>query len=231
MTRSYLALAALLVGAAAPLAGGGDSPPPPPAEKGPFDDALLKLAATYAEFGRVDDGLRWAPFDCRLPPPARPHVSASKDEDTHGRKLYSLFVKDRPDYPLTLALGQRGDAEADPKWRAKVGQAIVKQAWVPEEVKEAPAKLELRVRRDPREGNQLFQGDHFVPYARKGDKLFKASKQADLFIMLKLDPKTEGTDEGWVYGTVTPARRSPPSARSSPAWAATSRPSATGSSG
>src|SRR5436190_351218 len=40
--------------------------------------------------------------------------------------------------------------------------------------------------------------------ARKGDKLFKATKQADLFIMFKLDPKTPGTDNGWVYGTVTP---------------------------
>lgn len=28
--------------------------------------------------------------------------------------------------------------------------------------------------------------------------------RSDLFIMAKLDPKTAGTDQGWVYGTVTP---------------------------
>jgi hypothetical protein len=28
--------------------------------------------------------------------------------------------------------------------------------------------------------------------------------QSDLFIMLKLDPNATNTDDGWVYGTVTP---------------------------
>ena len=46
--------------------------------------------------------------------------------------------------------------------------------------------------------------DHFYPYVIKDDKVFKAGKQSDLFIMLKLDRKTPNTDDGWVYGTVTP---------------------------
>jgi hypothetical protein len=208
MSRSYLALAALLVGAAVLLAAGAD--PPPPAEKapadgtqkGPFDAALLKVAATYTDFGRVDDEMRWAPFLCRMPRPARAYASASKEADTHGQKLYSLFVKNPTDYPLSSEPVK--NPEAAKTWRAKVGQAIVKQSWVPEELKEAPAKLELRVRLDPKDAKTLFRDDHFVPYARKGDKLFKASKQADLFIMLKRDPTTAETDDGWVYGTVTP---------------------------
>lgn len=31
-----------------------------------------------------------------------------------------------------------------------------------------------------------------------------AGEAAPLFVMLKLDPSTEGTDNGWVYGTLTP---------------------------
>ena len=46
--------------------------------------------------------------------------------------------------------------------------------------------------------------DHFYPYVWNGDRVFKATKQADLFIMLKLDSKTPETDEGWVYATTTP---------------------------
>ena len=38
----------------------------------------------------------------------------------------------------------------------------------------------------------------------KGDKVYKAAKQGDLFVMTKLDPKSPGTDEGWVYATLSP---------------------------
>ncbi|MDF1667843.1 MAG: cytochrome P460 family protein [Planctomycetota bacterium] len=40
--------------------------------------------------------------------------------------------------------------------------------------------------------------------AVKDGKRFAPGKQKDLFIMLKVDPKTPGTDQGWIYGTVTP---------------------------
>jgi hypothetical protein len=35
-------------------------------------------------------------------------------------------------------------------------------------------------------------------------KRYRADRQTDLFIMFKTEPQTPGTDNGWVYGTVTP---------------------------
>jgi hypothetical protein len=74
-----------------------------------------------------------------------------------------------------------------------VGQVVVKEAWVPEEVKDDGGRKEPAVRKV-----------EFIPYARgKDGRLYHAKEKAGLFIMYKLDPKTPGTDEGWVYGTVT----------------------------
>ena len=55
-----------------------------------------------------------------------------------------------------------------------VGQAIVKESWLPAEI-------------DPHTGTEV-----------------RPSRKADLFIMYKVDPATPGADRGWVYGTVTP---------------------------
>ena len=134
----------------------------------PFAKDLLKAAAEYELWGRVDNETRVAPMACSAPGPQpnppQPHFSASKDETTHGRKLYFLFSKNRNDY-LAIAKNKA----------AAVGQVIVKQSWIPEEVT------------DP----------------KSGFKVLKAGKQGDLFVMMKLDPKTPGTDEGWVYATLS----------------------------
>lgn len=36
-----------------------------------------------------------------------------------------------------------------------------------------------------------------------GPRAYRTDKLQGLFIMLKQDPGTPGTDEGWVYGTVS----------------------------
>ncbi|QVL30491.1 hypothetical protein KIH39_16715 [Telmatocola sphagniphila] len=173
----------------------------PKSDERPFHKELLKAAAEYKSWGRVDDEYRWAPWLCRTPEPGRARVSASKDEATHGQKIYSLFAKNQRDYMNVL-----------PEKSARVGQIVVKESWVPEEItdeKLKPSKsadfsnvIETKATpQAPREWNE--KDDHFYPYAWKGDKVFKAAKQSDLFVMLKLDPKTEGTDQGWVYGTVS----------------------------
>ncbi len=174
-------------------------PPEPPAEQ-PFQNDLLKLAGDYKDWGRIDDEMRWAPTLCRAPNPGRAHVSASADEKTHGQKLYSLLTKQRSDY-LALAKNQS----------VPTGFAIVKQSWLPEEITDpkekraAPLDRTKVIRTPGPKGSSTFSGDdHFYPYAANGDKVFKATKQADLFVMLKLDPKTPGTDNGWVYATLTP---------------------------
>jgi hypothetical protein len=165
-----------------------------------FHKALLQAAAEYQTWGRVDDEMRWAPALCRTPNPGRVAPSASTDEETHGKKLYSLFAKSRQQY-VTL---RKGGSVA-------VGQVVVKQSWVPEEITnstEKPAKrIEFeKVVRTPAAvpGHRLRDDvDHFYPYVWVGDRVFKAAKQADLFVMMKLTPETPGTDDGWVYGTVT----------------------------
>ena len=178
---------------------------PPKAVETSFNKDILKAAADYKSWGRVDDEVRFAPELCRLPNPGVARVSASKDEETHGQKLYSLFARNRWDYIL------RGPAKT-----AAVGQVVVKQSWVPEEITDPALKPAPKIDRskivtaknpafDPKDPNAdpFSKNDHFYPYAWKGDKVFKAAKQADLFIMMKLDPKTPDTDEGWVYATVT----------------------------
>lgn len=161
----------------------GDQPEP-----SPFDKQLQAVAKEYKSYRPVDSDLRWAPTSCIAPirgdrsKPGQARLSASKDDETHGRKIYFLFAKHQRAY---LGLAEKPQTE---------GQAIVKESWTPEEA-------------TPEEFKQ-FQLDAAyntpIPFVRLGDKLYKAGKQRELFIMLKLDPKTEGTDQGWVYGTVMP---------------------------
>ena len=75
-----------------------------------------------------------------------------------------------------------------PGKRSPVGQAIVKQSWVPEEV---TAKSKRSVQGLPQE------------ILKRDGRSYRAARKGELFIMYKLDPRTPGTDEGWVYGTVT----------------------------
>jgi hypothetical protein len=142
----------------------------------------MAIAAEYQGWGRVDDELRWAPFLCRIPLPGVARPSESMDGDTHGQKLYSVFVKKRDAYP------------AGPH----TGQVVVKQSWIAEKV--TGAVYEPQKQRDYPDG-----GDHFYPYAQKGTDLYRASAPAGLYIMFRLDPATPNTDEGWVYATITAA--------------------------
>ena len=54
----------------------------------------VRLAiAAHERWGRVDDRARFAPFDCRLPPPPAARFSASDDAATHGAgKLFTVFA-------------------------------------------------------------------------------------------------------------------------------------------
>jgi hypothetical protein len=169
----------------------------PPESQSKFASKVLEAVKDYEHFGRVDDEARWAPFLCRQPLPARAWFSKSGDADTHGQKLYSLFVKDRKAYIAR-------QAKPEP---APVGQIIIKESWIPDEVtskdeKDAIGKDPFRTI-PPKKRTPANIFDHFSPYAAKDGKIFKASKKAGLFVMIKLDPKTPDTDLGWVYGTVS----------------------------
>jgi hypothetical protein len=195
-SRVLTTLAGVLAAVGCSLSAG--TPVPAEADK-PFHKDLLKAAAEYKEWGRVDDEMRWAPWLCRVTKPGQVQFSASKDGQTHGQKLYSLFARNRDAYWSLQGEG-----------KVSTGQVVVKQSWIPEEVTDPKERGSLcddnKIIHTPPRGSRqpASEGDHFYPYVTRGDKVFKASKQADLFIMLKLDPETPNTDAGWVYGTVTP---------------------------
>lgn len=85
----------------------------------PGDPRLVEAAGAYAAYGRIDDSTRWAPTDCKAPMPEPPRLSASRDSETHGRKLYYLFAKNREAYRMFRDLPQ------------PVGQVLVKESWHP----------------------------------------------------------------------------------------------------
>lgn len=162
--------------------------PQPEAVKS-FEDELLQVAKDYKSWGRVDDETRWAPELCR-PEPSVSRFSASKDADTHGQKLYSMFAKNRKEYALLKPLPQ------------STGQVIVKESWVPEETTEVkPGDIDAR--KAVSDGKRSRSDGQHYPYATKGDKVFKASKLAGLYIMMKVDAKSPDADEGWIYGTIS----------------------------
>jgi hypothetical protein len=151
----------------------------------PFQAETLAIAATYLSWGRVDDELRWAPTLCRQPLPGIARASNSDDPTTHGQKLYSVFAKNWASYP-------NGPHD---------GQAVVKQSWKIEAVADVDGGFKPGALPAPND-----DGDHFYPYAKGPDgTIYRAAEPAGLFIMFKLDPATPGTDEGWVYATVSPA--------------------------
>jgi hypothetical protein len=156
-----------------------------------FEQHLLEIARSYKTYGRLGDQARMTfqfcqpaifPGQAGTPPEAPVRLSASEDSDTHGRKLYWLYVKEMPAHYYT------GGDYTPAEGLNPVGQVVVKEAWHPVEVKGNDNKATQKV--------PLVSG--------KAGRLYRPGSQADLFIMFKLDAKTPGTDEGWVYGTVTP---------------------------
>lgn len=78
------------------------------------------------------------------------------------------------------------DYLATPQTAQPVGQTLVKEAFAA-----TPAGSEA-------EGGSAAERD---------GKRYVMGERRDLFIMVKLDPATPGTDQGWIYGTVTPKGR------------------------
>lgn len=158
-------------------------------------ERLLDIARSYQTFTKIDTSMQLTAVFCRVAPPRMMDVSASTDSPTHGKKLYFLYAKHR--LPTE-------EGETNP-----VGQVVVKEAWIPEEVKDdgKPLKSVTRKVNVLRDGKIAEQEEEFLPYARKAGRLYHAKEMSGLFIMFKLDPKTPDTDNGWVYGTVTPDGR------------------------
>ncbi|MBA3550316.1 MAG: hypothetical protein H0T76_27895 [Nannocystis sp.] len=169
---------------AAPIA---DAAPTPiadaaPAENDPrWHSTLRAIAAGYRQWGRVDDEFRWAPGLCRMPTPARARISASGDEGTHGRKLYTLYAKDPVAYGAPASAHMMPGEE--PTGLSDISQVLVKEAFTP---------VETTQQRDL----NLLPAEH-------GGKLYLPGEPMGLYVLFKpLKSEPAATDAGWVYGTI-----------------------------
>jgi Cytochrome P460 len=163
---------------------GGEAPAKADAEPDPelvpeLAQRVRAVAEAYTAWGRVDESPKQAPTLCAAPPspsePPKARLSAAAG--AHGKKLYFLWASGRDAY-FNLASGEVPE-----------GFAIVKQAFTTVTTQAAPRD---RGRAVPLPGGWWLVAD----------------QPADLFVMIKVgaghaDPAV--TDEGWIYGTVTPA--------------------------
>ncbi len=197
MNRFLFYRVGLALAIATPLAGCVDDtrPQETSAAKEDFTGQLLEVARTYESYGRLDTKARWGTPLCiaigRGPFTISPVFSESKHSDTHGQKLYSLFVKEASAYGDTILKDKP----------SPIGQVVVKESWIPEEVTDERKSFEPISRKVIIHGEE--KTDVFLPYAGKDGRLYEAKRRGSLFIMLKVGSQTPGTDEGWVYGTVT----------------------------
>ncbi len=173
--------------AAKPVSEPMEPEPTPVVNDARFHPVLLSRGGNYGDYGNVDDIARWVPGLCRIPYMTI-RATRSKDLATHGGKLYWMHAKDRDAY---LAAG--------PGKVQPVGQVLVKEAF---EAKPGPSPGDAGERKRVKGGHSIVQRT-----AKRDGKTFHPGKRKGLYVMLKLDPKTEGTDEGWVYGTLTPDRK------------------------
>jgi hypothetical protein len=150
--------------------------------------ALLAIAGQYGSFARAD-GTHWSQLDCRAPPDDPAHLSSAAEGTAHGRKVFVLRLFDFETYaretggrapaPSTARLGQGRPVPG-------VEQALVKVSYEPTE---DAAKA------------QPFAG--IAPAVHQG-KRYYPGEQKDLFVMYRPTDKSVATDDGWLYGTVSP---------------------------
>jgi hypothetical protein len=176
--------------------GTADDSPPMLAEALPH---IREASVSYVGWARVSDAANWSPTLCGSP---RVGIMRTEvpDASPHGDKLYFLYAKEPRAYPHydSYAAIMLERPESDPEFREPsdqpVGQVIVKQAFRPERLSEEEYKAVYDANQSTPHVLQSYARDR-KGYARTG-------RIAGLFMMLKLDPTTPGTDQGWVYATV-----------------------------
>jgi hypothetical protein len=177
---------------------GPNVPPAKTAQPQEFEERLLEIAHSYESYGRVHADYQWALAMCDDSSTFLPELAISNTSDSraHGRKLYALYAKMSSEPDLYLA-----EEALNP-----VGQVVVKESWVPEEVDPGrgpgdPLSALVQARSD-----NPFEGAPDSPasqYILRENHVFRPKARSDLFVMFKLNPGTPETDEGWVYGIVT----------------------------
>jgi len=167
-----------------------------------FTDTLLAAAREYQAWGRVDEHPNLAPMLCRAPIgldfgfPSHARLSGA-DEAQHGKKLYYLYAghgqHNARHYYTTL-----GTDAAQP---IPVGFVIVKQSWVAvpssAPIPELPAEPDIEL-------SQSMDPPAPITWVTHEGQRLDVGEQAELFVMAKVGAADlPGTDEGWIYGTLT----------------------------
>ncbi len=154
-----------------------------------FVDEIARAGTSYQPWGRVDEAPNIAPGLCRFPMREdyglASHVRQSKAPDgPHGTKLYYLWASQRAYRVL-------------PQLPIEDGFTIVKESFAATTVAPAPIADTTVVGFDGKVPPPVrwVGTDHGTLYA---------GAPVGLYVMKKVG-RTEGTDEGWIYGTVTPA--------------------------
>jgi hypothetical protein len=185
-----LAILGVLAGLlAASASGRADDQRPAPERDARHVDAIRAAAKGYATWGRVDERPNIAPGLCAAPRPqdygAPARVRRSEADDApHGKKLYFLYASEPRRY-------------LDKDAALPVGFSIVKESFAAVPTKDAPA---------PEVRDTLSTG---VPppvttvVDDDGTRL-KLGARKDLFVMVKVGEDVQGSDGGWIYGTVAP---------------------------
>ena len=158
---------------------------PAPARRGSMRDTpdrAARVLADYQSWGALDQPMRVAPFDCRLPlPSSDPTLQASSDlalgmtsseSGPHGKKLYRLFARDPAAYIGVESGAPQGH------------QVMVKEAF-----EAIPVPLDGAAEL-PHGAISTWQGS------------FRPGGRAGLFIMLR-DGRPESEEAAWSYATVS----------------------------
>ena len=162
-----------------------------------FEERLLEIAQSYESYGRVHVDYQWAHVMCAPDSEFIPEIAFSESSDSraHGHKLYALYAKMISEPAQYLV-----EEPLNP-----VGQVVVKESWVPEEMQ--PEQEPRNLLPNSNDRDSASTGPDEAPVSQTifhEGRLFRPKTKSELFIMLKLDTATPGTDEGWVYGVVAP---------------------------
>ncbi|MFT3683834.1 MAG: hypothetical protein QM783_02720 [Phycisphaerales bacterium] len=164
---------------------------------GPFDVDVLRVVAAFQAWPRLTRTPGIAPTLCIMWPPnftAKAHISQSGDDSTHGQKLYHLYAMDSKSYfEQTDMFGGWEPGKNDPKPMEGFEQVLVKDSFVP-----VPAE-------EVRPGDPKQKETDAEDLAYGGQGRYTAGAPKGQFIMIKYaDAAKPGTDQGWVYATVSP---------------------------
>jgi len=176
---SFIALGVLPATDAMRAKGPNTAEPPSIHAPAEIEARLIQIAGSRHEMTRVSGTAAWAPQLCVAPPGV---FSKSQDVATHGRKMYYLYAMQADAY-LSLAK----DAAA-PVAETPLGQALVKETWIPTPVEEL---------------TEAERSSH-TPVIGPDMREYVFRERGPVFVMLKAGGDHDWTDDGWVYATLTP---------------------------